>query len=94
MTKAIIFVPEGQFDPHASRCMQYCMEQGYEVEGVVRGNWEAAAGLLIDGAADTMVVSDPQHLDRHRRPRVEVVAEQDGRPGHRRTRIIRPGGEG
>jgi hypothetical protein len=90
VTKAIIFVPDGQFDPHASRCMQYCQQRGYEVEGVVRGDWEAAAGLLMDGAVHALVVSDPRHLDPHRRPRVEVVAEQDTAPGHRRTRIIRP----
>lgn len=96
MTTAIIFVPEGQFDPHASRCMRYCQQRGYDVAGVVTGNWEAAADMLRDGRADAVVVSRPDHLDPHRSPRVEIVAEGDrpehdqqaGRPEHRRPRPL------
>lgn len=88
MTVALIFVPAGQFDPHAARCLAYCEERGYEVTGIVSGDWKAASDLLCHNFAGVMVVSIAEHLDPHRRPRLEIVAEQETAPGHRRTRII------
>jgi hypothetical protein len=95
MTKAIIYIPKGEFDPHAGRCMRHSNQRGYNVEGVVRGDPDAAGKMLRDGTVNAIVVSRPDHRDA-RWPRVEVVADEDlpqgdgqpGRPEHRRPRPL------
>lgn len=90
MTRAIVYVPCGEFDPHAARCMQYCQDRGYEFQGLVRGNWSAVQRLLSDGEASVVIVSTEEHLDPDRKPRIEVVAHQPaGDQWSKRTRIIR-----
>lgn len=91
MTRAIIYVPAGQFDPHANRCMDYCKQRGYTFEGIIRDDWEEANRMMRDGQTSVVLVSRREHLDPNRKPRIEVVAEQPTNRGHHRTRIIRRG---
>ena len=76
MIKAVIFIPETDFETHAATCLDYCAERGYEVAGIISGNWVAAAAMLRDGAAHILIVACDEHLDPDRRPRIEVVADQ------------------
>jgi hypothetical protein len=92
MTRAVIYVPEGQFDPHADRCMDYLQKRGYQFQGLIRGDWAEAVRMMGDGETSVVLVSTDQHLPADRKPRVEVVADQPTEAGHRRTRIIRRGG--
>lgn len=98
MTRAIIYIPSDAFEPHASMCMQYCEARGYTFEGLVRDDWPAVQRMFDNDEASVAIVSEFKHLDPNRKPRVEVVADQppagqEELPIHRRTRIIRPGGE-
>jgi hypothetical protein len=92
MTKAVIFVPVGEFDPHAARCAEYVEEKGYELAGVVRGDWAAVQKMMRDGEADVVVLSTEDHLDPRRKPRIEVVANAALSRWETRTRVIRRGG--
>lgn len=95
LTKVIIYIPNGKFDPHADRCMRHSNQRGYDVEGVVRGNPDAAGKMLRDGTINAIVVSRPDHRDPGW-PRVEVVSDEEGpqadgqpgRPEHRRPRPL------
>jgi hypothetical protein len=88
VTRAIIFVPEGKFDPHASRCMEYCKRRGYEFQGIV-SDWDAVDRMRAAGEIEVVLVSKEEHLDPNRKPRIEVVANEERRPGLERTRILR-----
>lgn len=95
MTKAIIYTPTDHFEQHTDQCLDYCAQRGYDVAGVVRDDWHTAMQLACEGdVAGVVVVARVDHLDPHRRPRVEVVAEQPaiGRASVPRTRVIRRGG--
>lgn len=79
MPIAVIFVPAAHLAVHAAACLDYCTAKGYEVAGVVHGDWSAAAAMLVNRAAGVLVVARPDHLDPNREPRVEVV-DQGGTP--------------
>jgi hypothetical protein len=91
MTRAIIYIPAGEFDPHAARCVNYAEERGYELVGIVRDNWPAARKMAEDGGTTVVIVSEESHLDPERKPRIEVVANEysNGSRWERRTRVIR-----
>lgn len=92
MTRAIVFVPSDEFDPHAARCTAYAEDRGYELQGVIRDDWAAAQRMLGDGQTSVVIVSEESHLDPNRRPRIEVVANQYSSRNSRweqRTRVIR-----
>lgn len=93
MTIALIFVPAGEFDPHASRCLAYCERRGYQLAGVVRGDWDAVVRMMCDHAVDAVVVSTSTHLDPLRTPRLEYVSQELRSSGrnqrNQRTRLIR-----
>lgn len=91
MTRAIIYVPAGEFDPHATRCINYAEDRGYELVGIVRDNWPAALKMAQDGDAPVVIVSEDSHLDPEREPRIEVVAHEysNGSRWEKRTRVIR-----
>jgi hypothetical protein len=89
VTRAIVFVPSDDFDPHATRCVAYAEERHYELVGVVRDDWNAVLRLIGDGQVGVVVVSDEAHLDPERQPRVEVVANQYSSRWEKRTRVIR-----
>jgi hypothetical protein len=89
VTRAIIYVPDGEFDPHASRCMEYCKRRGYKFEGIIRGDWEEANRMMQDGQTSVVLVSTESHLPPQRKPRIEVVANEEREPGMERTRILR-----
>ena len=93
MTRAIIHVPPTEdFDQHASRCLDYCEQQGYEFQGITR-DWAAVQQMLGDGQTSVVIVSTEEHLDPNRKPRVEVVANQPASRYETRTRLIRRQGE-
>jgi hypothetical protein len=74
VTIAVIFIPAvHQFATYADQCLAYCAHRGYEVAGVVTGDWAAAAAMLIGRTAGVLVVARPDHLDPDREPRIEVV---------------------
>lgn len=73
MTRAIIYVPSGAFDPHAARCMQYLQDRGYEFQGIVRDDWTKAQRMLDNDQATVAIVATVEDLDPNRKPRIEVV---------------------
>lgn len=89
MTRAVVYVPPtADFDQHAARCMEYCEQQGYELRGIIRNDWEAAERMMGDGETSVVIVSTEAHLDPQRKPRIEVVANQAATRHETRTRII------
>lgn len=89
MTRAVVYVPSGDFDPHAARCTAYAQERGYDLVGIVIDDWPAVQRMLAVGETSVVLVSEEQHLDPERKPRVEVVAAQSASRWEKRTRIIR-----
>jgi hypothetical protein len=79
MTRAIIFVPSGEFEPHASIAMQHCAEQGYNLHAIVRDDWKAVQNMLDNDEATVAIVSDFKHLDPNRKPRVEIAESNPAR---------------
>jgi hypothetical protein len=73
MTTAVVFVPYTDSVQYASQCLTYCAIKGYDVAGVVTGNWPAVAAMLLDGIAGVVVVARPEHVDPQRQPRLEVA---------------------
>lgn len=95
MTRAIVYVPSGDFDPHAARCTAFSEERGYDLKGIVRDDWESVKKMMQNGEVSVVLVAVDGHLDPNRTPRIEVVAEQStNQPASRwekRTRVIRRG---
>lgn len=98
MTTAVIFVPTDHIEWYASQCYAYCLTMGYEVAGIVRGNWGAAVAMLVKQTANVLVVARPEHLDDIAavadEPRIEFAVPPDAphaRPGERRIHVIPPG---
>lgn len=80
MTSAIILVPRVlHVARYADQCLTYCAARGYSVTGVVT-DWAAAADMFRNGAADITVVARTEHLDPYRKPRLEVIGEQETQP--------------
>lgn len=95
MTRAVIYVPQlYEVARYVATCMEHCARHGYDVTGVVHGNWPAAAAMLNGGTVSVLVIARPDHLAPDRQPRVEVADEPpaDGSPRSRRTQLIRRAG--
>lgn len=75
MVCAVVFVPAADIVPYANQCLEYCISRGYEIAGVIRDDYSAAAEMLLSGAATVLVVARREHLDPGREPRLEVLAE-------------------
>lgn len=98
MSRAIIFVPSDEFEPHATIAMQHCAEQGYELQAIVRDDWPAVQRMLDADEASVAIVSDFKHLDPNRKPRVEIAGQRpvtepsnsDGTPAATKARNRRP----
>lgn len=88
MTKAVIYLRSDDFDPHASRCTEYVERQGYQLEGVVIDDWDAAQAMLDTGQVTVVVASTVEHLPPERRPRIEILANARAGMWEARTRII------
>lgn len=95
VARAVIFVPQiYQVAQYAATCLEHCARHGYEVVGLVHGDWKAAAEMLYGGSVAVLVVARPDHLDPGRLPRVEVVPDSEpvspvaGTPARRRPRSI------
>lgn len=75
VTTAVVFVPDHLFDQHAPECLAYCTACGYEIAGVIQGDWRAALAMLADGLATVIVVARRDHLPPDGGPRIEVASE-------------------
>jgi hypothetical protein len=75
MTRAIVFVPpvEHMF-MYADRCYEHAAARHYDVESFVMGNWRQAAEILKAGYAEVLLYARDEHLDPHRKPRIERAA--------------------
>jgi hypothetical protein len=72
---AIVFVPHGpDLATHIATCVEYCKAQGYELFGVVQGDWKAVADALLTCSANILVVAREDHLPADR-ARVEIAGE-------------------
>jgi hypothetical protein len=94
VTRAIIFVPAKDFEPHADRCMDHLHARGYQFQGMICGDWDAAQRMMDDGETSVVLVATETYLDPNRKPRIEVVANQQTgqyERHHRTARINRPG---
>lgn len=80
-TTAIIYVTAANLTRYADRCADYCDRRGLTLVAVIvddldGGRWPEAARMLMDGAADVLVVADRDELPADRTPRLDVVAEE------------------
>ncbi len=89
MTRAIVHVPNEEYEADADLCMQYIEEHGYEFVGLVRGDWDNVKSVFDRDGASVAIVASEEYLDPHRKGRVEVVANQPAPGRWERTRIIR-----
>jgi 2,4-dienoyl-CoA reductase-like NADH-dependent reductase (Old Yellow Enzyme family) len=99
---AVILVPQIDHMAHIAVCTEYCQQQGYRVESVIksqldyvtRSDWEAAASMREAGLADVIVMARPEHFDPAWETRVEFASDLRLRRAvntvGRRTRVIRP----
>lgn len=94
VARAIIYVPQlYEVAKYAATCIEHCARHGYEVVGLVHGDWAKAAALLTSSTAGIMVVARPDHLPPDREPRVEIADEPaSATPPHQRTTLIRRAG--
>lgn len=79
MTTAVVFVPVEDFTEFAAQCLEYCRTCGYQVRGLVRGDWRAVLALLGAGQADLAVVAQVAHAWMPGAPRIEVATPAGGR---------------
>ncbi len=77
----MVFVLSSRLLPDAGICIQYCIDHGYHMDGIIKDDWRKADGYLHAGKCDVLVVADDRSLDPDRTPRVEVVAHQHTQPG-------------
>jgi hypothetical protein len=74
VTTAVVFGPALYLPTYANQCFDYCSVKGYEIAGIVQGDWQAVVAMLTAGAAGVAVAARPEHLDPDREPRVEIAA--------------------
>lgn len=91
MPDALIFVPLSE--PNARywvmACWSYCLRQGYNPIAVVH-QWSDVTRLILeDGLLAVIVIGRRDHLDPKREPRLEVIAEEDGRDDEEMRRPTR-----
>jgi hypothetical protein len=76
LIRAIAFLPSGPIDDvFANQCIAHCAHRGYEVAGLVRGDWPTALSMLAAGLATVVVFARQEHLDAEWEPRVEFCGE-------------------
>jgi hypothetical protein len=76
----MVFVLSSRLLPDAGICIEFCIQQGYNMIGLIKDDWKKACDYLYAGKCDVIVVADSRTLDPDRTPRVEVVAHQDTQP--------------
>lgn len=91
MDSAVIYVTRQHIDDYTDRCAEYCNRLNLSLAAVVvddgdGARWPEAAGMLMDGTAQVLVVFDRDELPPARTPRVDVVAEQRRHLGPDRVR--------
>lgn len=90
MTTAVIFVPNGQYELYASLCLNYCVAKGYEIGGVIQGDWEAVVRTISAGIATVVVVARPEHINPAWEPRIEIAGTATiDQPDNDRARSMR-----
>lgn len=74
IARAVIFVPCARHRHRWERvCAQDCAARGDEVVAVVIGAWQAAMTMVVEGAADVIVVARQDHIPPGALPWVRVV---------------------
>ena len=97
-TIAIIYIPAHAYHAYAAQCLDYCDARGYQLAGVVCGNWHAAVTMLATSAVDVLIVARPEQLEAEIRgqadddqPHIEFAVPPDpadARPAEQRTHLI------
>lgn len=91
-SRAIVYIPDADYERSAASCLDHVDEQGYNFKGVTK-SWTTVWRMFSRGEVTVCVVSSPADLDPARKPRVEFVSHQPTKPGGRywdeRTRVIR-----
>lgn len=81
--QAVIFVPDlVDVERWVLACHEHCDAHGYQVTGLVVGDWGEVVRYTCEGQAQVIVVGDRGYLPPDRIPRVEVA-------GHGRIRLTR-----
>lgn len=75
-------MPADHIELWASQCLTYCTTMGYDIAGVIHGDWPAALAMLTGGLATVVVVARRDHLPPDGGPRIEVAGEQPATPVH------------
>lgn len=80
MTSAVILVPdiEGKY-LFAAQCLDYCAARGYDVAGMIVGDWSAVVDVVRARSIAVVVVARGEHLNPDREPRIEVATPGGGR---------------
>jgi hypothetical protein len=73
--RAVIFVPESGDIVATARCLEHCQSRGYDVAGVVRGDWPAVVDMVRDSVAAVVIASRREHIDPTWTPRIEFVGD-------------------
>ena len=97
-TIAIIYIPAHAYHAYAAQCLDYCDARGYQLAGVVCGNWHAAVRMLATSAVDVLILARPEQLeaeirgqDGDQQPHIEFAVPPDpaaARPAEQRTHVI------
>lgn len=92
--RAIVFVPEEDYEEHAARGIEYANRKGYRFQGIVRGNFRQAERMREVGETSIVIVSKREHIQ-HDPDGVEIVSEAPTTDGPRgeRTWPLRETGE-
>jgi hypothetical protein len=76
-TRALIYIPPGKMnDLQANQCLDHCLKRGYQVAGVIKGDWDAVLKALDDGLATVVVVARRTHLDPSWESQIEFVGKR------------------
>lgn len=98
MTNAFIYIPAALHVVTSSvlvatfgaQCQAYCEARGYDVAGLINGQWSDVLEVVAPRRAGVVVVARPDHLDPNREPRIEIADPISQRVGqqHRNTSPI------
>lgn len=74
---AIAYVPHDDIEQSTLACLAHADRRGYQVQGVIVGNWEDALSMALEGLVDVVVVARREHLPPEVLPRVEFAEDHE-----------------
>ena len=77
-TIAIIYIPAHAYHAYADQCLDYCDARGYQLAGVVCGNWHAAVTMLATSAVDVLILARPEQLEAEIRGQAGDTQKEEG----------------